>query len=273
MKQANNQRDRRLIEWMQNDFETGFTEVVKVYQKQLCSVAYNVLECTGLAHLTEDVVQESFIKAYNALGRSRTKDPLALTNMKLRAWLNTIVRHEAVSLLRKGDKTAELQDGQSYQWESSWDTESSYMIAIATIGPEDVVERRETIEEIRQLTRQTLDKLSPIQREVLERKYLFEGSTEPKKVTFEQIAKDMNVPIGTVKSAASRGSSEMKKILIDKWEKERYRKKESTENIHYQEPTSVWLLLAELEDALEHNLSSSLETKDRTEHNLLKVSA
>ena len=218
-KQQANQRDRRIIGWMQNDFEKGFTKLVEVYWKQLYRIAYNVLEGTGLAYMAEDVAQESLIKAYNSLRSTWTKDPRRFAKTKLRAWLYTIVRNESISLLRAGDQAIERSDGQRYIEESSWDTQPSYMLTIAIIGPEDLLERAETIEETRHLTRQALDKLSVMERQVIERKYLSERNTGSKEVTFEQIAKEMNIPVGTAKSAASRGRAGMRKILIEQWEK------------------------------------------------------
>lgn len=96
MKKGNHfqQQDQRLIAWMSDDLDAGFSRVVEVYQKHLQQTAYGLLGDTPrLAHLVEDVVQDGFLNAYLYLQRH----PEKLTpQFHLRAWLTKIVQRHVI---------------------------------------------------------------------------------------------------------------------------------------------------------------------------------
>lgn len=71
--------------------ETAFEEIVRCFSRRLFAVAYAVLQN---AEEAEDVVQETFLKAYRY--RWRLRDP-----GKFPAWLYTVARHRACDLLRR----------------------------------------------------------------------------------------------------------------------------------------------------------------------------
>src|SRR6266536_757797 len=52
--------------------------------------------------------------------------------------------------------------------------------------------------------------LSPTQRANVARKHLSGAATDPAKITYRQIAEEMNKPVGTVKSEASRAMAQMR---------------------------------------------------------------
>ena len=45
---------------------------------------------------------------------------------------------------------------------------------------------------------------------IVERKHLSRAATDPEKITYRQIAEEMNKPVGTVKSEASRAMAQMR---------------------------------------------------------------
>lgn len=51
---------------------------------------------------------------------------------------------------------------------------------------------------------------SPTQRAIVECKHLSGAATDPEKITYRQIAEEMNKPVGAVKSEASRAIAQMR---------------------------------------------------------------
>ncbi len=137
--------------------------------------AYNVARwLVRNDHDAEDIVQESFLKAYLGAGEFRGRDP--------RVWLLAIVRNTAINLLRRRrtDRTLPVQDEMPEPVDRAIDPEAM-MISQA---------RREQIyAAIGQLPDEFRETL--VLRE-------FEG------LSYKEIAAITNVPIGTVMSRLSR---------------------------------------------------------------------
>jgi RNA polymerase sigma factor (sigma-70 family) len=76
--------DRALTRRLAIDLDSTFPEVVRVHQNGLYAGA---LRLTGSPHDAEDVTQETFVRAYRALGGYA---PDRVEALKLRAWLWTI---------------------------------------------------------------------------------------------------------------------------------------------------------------------------------------
>jgi RNA polymerase sigma-70 factor (ECF subfamily) len=99
--------EREIIERaLQGDTE-AFEEIIARYGRKLYAVAYGVL---GNATEAEDVVQETFLKAYARRWLIRSPD-------KFPAWLCSTARNRACDLLRKHrpdmrlDEITEMADG------------------------------------------------------------------------------------------------------------------------------------------------------------------
>src|SRR5258705_9306527 len=88
----------------------AFAEIVRRYQRAIYRVAYGFVRSSADA---DDVAQETFVRAYQAIGRFRVGEPLY-------PWLSRIASNTALSVLRRRRRKPEtpleplLEAGQ--QW-------------------------------------------------------------------------------------------------------------------------------------------------------------
>lgn len=168
----------------------AFNELVLKYQNLAFSQAYAVLGDTTLA---EDVVQDSFIKAYQNIH--------TLRGDSFRAWLLKIVTNTAISQLRyqKSRRTQPLFISD----EEGEDIESSYWLADSSMSVEAAVDYNEDAKSLYQV----LDELPEIYRRVLFLVDVYE-------LDHAAAAEMLNIPLGTVKSRIARARLQVKKKLI-----------------------------------------------------------
>jgi RNA polymerase sigma-70 factor (ECF subfamily) len=91
--------DAQLVELTRNGHPDAYDELVARYQNTVRSRAFAVLTDYQAA---EDVAQESFIKAYSALGTLAEPE-------RFGGWLVTIVQHTALDLLRSRKDNPSLE--------------------------------------------------------------------------------------------------------------------------------------------------------------------
>ncbi len=147
--------------------------------------AYNLARwLVGNPHDAEDVVQESFLRAFSAMGRFRGDD--------MRAWLLAIVRNTALNHIQRGRPKAETE----------WSDRVAEP-ADGTAGPETAVLNQERRIQVRaaieRLPREFRDAL--ILREI-------EG------LPYKEIAFVLKIPIGTVMSRLSRARALLMQELV-----------------------------------------------------------
>jgi len=82
------------------DEDGAFERVIRLYGRKLYAVAYGVLQNGAEA---EEVVQETFLKAYRLRGKVRSPETFP-------AWLAALARNAAVDLLRRR-RTVPLPEG------------------------------------------------------------------------------------------------------------------------------------------------------------------
>ena len=105
--------DTDLVAAVRAGDDRAFSEIVERYQERLLGFARRLLHGTG--HDAEDVVQDAFIRAYNALRATGNE-------MHLRPWLYMIVRNRAMDDLRRPARVAaELEDIEHFAPAASFD--------------------------------------------------------------------------------------------------------------------------------------------------------
>jgi RNA polymerase sigma-70 factor (ECF subfamily) len=178
--------DRRLIAECLRGRTAAFCELAARYQDRLYNTVYRLVDN---AQDAEDVVQETFLSAYQSL-RSFKGDAQFFT------WLYRIAMNTAISLKRKQKATLSIHASVNGE---------------APIEPPDVsesnrpghaLERREQESRIQRALKQ----LSPEHRAVLVLKDM-EGQK------YEAIAEILQVPIGTIRSRLHRARMELRTIL------------------------------------------------------------
>jgi RNA polymerase sigma-70 factor, ECF subfamily len=167
----------------------AFNQLVITYQNMAYHHAYNFLGDTASA---EDAAQESFIKAFQNIGRFR--------GGSFRGWLLKIVTNSAYDTLRRSKRHPtrplfpEDDDGEEIE-SPMWLTDPSTSV-------QSTVEQNELSRDIYKM----LDELPEVYKSVLTLIDLYE-------LDYTEAAQVLGVPIGTVKSRLSRARMQMKNKL------------------------------------------------------------
>lgn len=177
------EEEAALLRAAQGGDPAAFSELVRRYQRAVYRVAYAL---TRNASDADDLAQETFVRAYQAIGRFRVGEPLF-------PWLARIATNQAISLFRRRKRRPEtaieplLEAGQ--QW-----------------GVEDDPARTVEQDERTQALEAAFDRLKPEHQAVLALRVIEEQS-------YEEIAATLRVPVGTVMSRLSRARAELKALL------------------------------------------------------------
>ncbi|MGL4555194.1 MAG: RNA polymerase sigma factor [Gemmataceae bacterium] len=178
--------DQQLIAECLQGRTAAFGELVRRYQDRLYNTVYRMVHST---EDTQDVVQESFLHAYQAL-ESFKGDAQFFT------WLCRIAMNAAISLRRKRRAVVRIEAGADGE---------------AVLDPPDESEAADPghginrAEQGRRIHR-ALGRLSAEHRSVLVMKDM-EG------LKYDQMAEVLGVPIGTVRSRLHRARLELRAIL------------------------------------------------------------
>jgi RNA polymerase sigma-70 factor (ECF subfamily) len=158
----------------------AFAEIVRRYQRAVYRVAYGM---TRNASDADDVAQETFVRAYQALHRFRVGEPLY-------PWLSRIAINLVYSLFRRRRRRPETALDPMLEAGHQWATEDDPVEESAKH------ERDERIDA-------AFAELKPEHQSVLVLRVV-EG------MSYDEIAKALAVPPGTVMSRLSRARHELK---------------------------------------------------------------
>lgn len=180
-------------EWLVQKASRGdldaFNQLVLTYQ----DIAYHhVYALLGDPALSEDAAQEGFIKAFQNIGGFR--------GGSFRAWLLKIVTNAAYDILRRSRRhpTQPLfpEDEEGEEIESpSWMADPAQSV-------QATVEQNEESKRLYQI----LDELPPLHRSVITLIDLYD-------LDYEEAARVLKIPLGTVKSRLARARLQMKERL------------------------------------------------------------
>src|SRR5262245_46890117 len=173
-----------LVRAAQTGDSRAFAEIVRRYQRAVYRVAYGFTRTPADA---DDLAQEAFVRAYQAIGRFRVGEPLY-------PWLARIASNLALSLLRSRKRRPETPLEPLLEAGQQWGVEAD---------PGDAVADRER----RGHVNHAFSELKPEHQAVLVMRVVQE-------LTYEEIAQALNVPLGTVMSRLSRARAELKARLV-----------------------------------------------------------
>lgn len=187
--QAEPLSDEDLVEMAKNGDDSAFPQLVKKYSRRILRVGRNI---TNNDEDAEDVLQETFLKAYTHLGSFQG-------NSKFYTWLVRIAMNEALMKLRKrkGDKVVSLDE----QLDTGEDTVTRE-IAVWEGNPED----RYSQDELRSILDRTVASLPEGFRTVFVLRDIEELSTE-------ETAEALNLSIPAVKSRLLRARLQLREKL------------------------------------------------------------
>ncbi len=180
--------DEELIAAYLTGQEDAFGELTR---RHLTGVYSFTLRFVGSVHDAEDIVQDTFLKAWKSL---RKYDP---RSSKFKTWLFRIARNTAIDFLRK----------KKHVPFSQFETEGGVNVLTETVAseeelPDTLMMKLEDAKELHT----TLEQLPPRAREILLLYYTNE-------LTFEEIGTILGEPTNTVKSRHRRALQALRKIL------------------------------------------------------------
>ena len=186
-------KDQLLIDRCQNGDLKAFDMLVRKYQQK---VAYVVSKYTNNAQEVEDMTQEVFIKAFRAINQFKG-------NSEFYTWLYTIATNVSKNQLAYNSRRISFVD-------NVHDTNNGDDLSLLDLLEDDEHkpdERYETDE----LKQSLLDCIESMQSEAKEAFFLYEFKSK----SYEEIAKIMDCPVGTIRSRIFRARE-----IIDKHLKE-----------------------------------------------------
>ena len=177
--------DDVLIAASQRGDQAAFGEIVRRYQRAIHRVAYAL---TRSAADADDLAQETFVRAWGAIGRFDRGSPLY-------PWLARIATNQAFSLFRTRKRRPETPLEPLLEAGRQWGVD------------DDPAEHSATDERSAQL-RAAFAELSEEHQVILTLRAVQE-------LSYEEIATTLGVPPGTVMSRLSRARADLKKRLSE----------------------------------------------------------
>jgi RNA polymerase sigma-70 factor, ECF subfamily len=176
-------REAALVRAAQSGDEAAFAEIVRLFQRPVYRVAYALTRNPADA---DDLAQETFVRAYQAMGRFRAGEPL-------HPWLSRIAVNLAYSLFRHRRRRPETSIEPLVEAGRQW------------AGDDDPAERAAESERHERLAA-AFAALSAEHQAVLALRVVED-------LSYDDIARALGVPPGTVMSRLSRARAELRSRL------------------------------------------------------------
>lgn len=190
-------RDYKLVQLAIGDGDQkAYGELLKNYRD---SLYFMLLKMTNNPHDAEDLTIEAFGKAFKKL-HQYTPDYAFST------WLFKIASNNCIDFIRKKKKYTFSMD-QNYNDEEEG-TELVNRVPSQTLDPEEELVKKQKIK----LMHEVVDKLKPHYRILIELRYF-------KEFSYDEIAEELNLPLGTVKAQLFRAREFLYQILKNSKEK------------------------------------------------------
>ncbi len=184
--------DQEIIQLALDGREAAYRELLRRYERPIFSLIYRMVRDRELA---EDLAQECFVRALNALHTYRPE-------FKFSSWIFKIANNVAIDYLRRRKlETLSLQGAPDAR-----DPEEAEATALALPHPgESPLERLEA-RELGSAIERAIGQLRPEYRACIILRHI-EGRP------YEEIAEILELPLGTVKTYIHRARAQLKEIL------------------------------------------------------------
>lgn len=179
------QDDLALLTAAQHGSLAAFDALVRRHERAVHNVAIRLVGRTGAA---DEIAQDTFLRAYNALGRFRGGD--------FRPWVMRIATNRSYDELRRRRRTPDSFEELEYEPPLAWTTLSRH---------EDPMGRIERLE----LGETLIDALAQLPYD----QRLAVVLSDVQGYEYDEIAAIVGVPYGTVKSRLSRARARLRAIL------------------------------------------------------------
>ena len=186
------QTDKELAASAAAGNEGAFAELLGRYERPIFSLIYRMVRDRALA---EDLAQEAFIRAFNAVS---SYDP----RYKFSSWIFKIANNHTIDHLRRHKLDTVSIDGSPHARTAQEEEQTRLVVASTDENPQEYVEHRELGDQIEQ----AIGKLRPEYRTAVLLRHV-EG------YTYDEISQIMDLPLGTVKTYLHRARGELKEML------------------------------------------------------------
>ncbi len=182
-KAGHTEKARRDLELLQDAIGNGnqmaYAELMKLYKD---TIFYMLLKMTGNPEDAEDLCIETFGKAFTNIHQYNEKYAFS-------TWLFKIATNHCIDFIRKQKKNVLKQEAN----EDLEEPEDKFYFVADMMNPEEKFIRGQKVE----LVRQVVDTLKPRYRKLIALRYFEEQS-------YEEIARALDLPLGTVKAQLFR---------------------------------------------------------------------
>jgi len=183
--------DRELIQQALQGNQSAYESLLKRYKDLVYSVMYKMVRNPQEA---EDLTQEAFMKAFNALASFNEEFAFS-------TWLMKIATNNCIDLLRRRKlKTMSIDEPVQYKDEK---------VQIELPDREATPEKKILTRERAQIINEAIESLPPRYKHVIVLRHKEEKS-------YEEIADILNLPLGTVKARIFRAREMLNQKLKDK---------------------------------------------------------
>ena len=187
------QRDYKLVKLaLNNGDQYAYAELMNLYRD---SLYFTMLKMTGDPHDADDLTIEAFGKAFKYL-------PQYTPEYAFSTWLFKIATNNCIDFMRKKSKgnftvnTGVDEDDMSAQ------------VVTMNLNPEEQIINQQKIH----LMHQVVQRLKPHYKKIIDMRYF-------KEYSYEEIAQELNLPLGTVKAQLFRSREFLFNILKHSKEK------------------------------------------------------
>jgi RNA polymerase sigma-70 factor (ECF subfamily) len=181
--------ERQLIARTQTGDTEAFDSLMTLYERQVYSLAFRL---SGSYDDANDIASEAFIRVFNALPRFRGDAAFS-------TWLYRIVTNVYLDFRKR------KQARQHYSLEEEYASDNPPLerqIVDERPGPPAEAEK----EEVARILTHAIQQLPEFQREIITMFHVWDMS-------YEEIAEQKNLPVGTVKSRLNRARLALREIL------------------------------------------------------------
>lgn len=186
------QTDKELAILANQGREAAFAELLRRYERPVFSLIFRMVRDRTLS---EDLAQEAFIRAFNAIGSYNEK-------YKFSSWIFKIANNHTIDHLRKRKLDTISIDGSPHATSVQEEEQTRLVVTATDETPEEYVQNRELGGQIED----AIALLRPEYRTAILLRHV-EG------YPYEEIAEIMDLPLGTVKTYLHRARSELKTHL------------------------------------------------------------
>lgn len=184
--------DQEVVLAARRGSDAAYRELVRRYERPIFSLVFRMVRDRELA---EDLTQETFIKALNALDSYRPE-------YKFSSWIFKIANNASIDHLRRRELDTLSLDGSPSAETPDAVEATALQVGTKAESPLDELEAREVGKAIEI----AIGKLRPEYRSCILLRHV-EG------LAYEEIAESMNLPLGTVKTYIHRARNELRQYL------------------------------------------------------------